>query len=152
MRQPITSAWSSTGSTLATTSARFWPWPRSTPPMPWRGPSPTGSPSGPSVPSTSPTSWRPGLGRCRNPDPCNSLVDTTATDEFEQQIGMAIGIGEIADLVDHQKTGAGIVTQSPAQGGIAVERGEVAEQLTGADEQHGVTVDEGLMGDVARER
>ena len=47
---------------------------------------------------------------------------------------------------------AGIVTQAPAQGGIAVERGEVAEQLTGADEQHGVTVDEGLMGDVARER
>jgi hypothetical protein len=48
-------------------------------------------------------------------------------------------IGEIADLVDHKKTGAGIVTQAPAQGGIAVERGEVAEQLTGADEQHGVT-------------
>jgi hypothetical protein len=36
--------------------------------------------------------------------------------------------------------------QAPAQGGIAVERGEVAEQLAGADEQHGVTVDEGLMG------
>jgi hypothetical protein len=41
------------------------------------------------------------------------------------------------------------VTQAPAQGGIAVERGEVAEQLTGADEQHGATVDEGLMGDVS---
>ena len=81
-----------------------------------------------------------------------AVVLVTATDEFEQQIGMAIGIGEIADLVDHQETGAGIVTQAPAQGGIAVERGEVAEQLTGADEQHGVTVDEGLMGDVARER
>ena len=81
-----------------------------------------------------------------------AVVLVTATDEFEQQIGMAIGIGEIADLVDHQKTGAGIVTQAPAQGGIAVESGEVAEQLTGADEQHGVTVDEGLMGDVARER
>jgi hypothetical protein len=32
-----------------------------------------------------------------------------AADEFEQQVGVAIGIGEIADLVDHQKTGAGIV-------------------------------------------
>src|ERR1700693_3012128 len=70
-----------------------------------------------------------------------AVVLVTATDEFEQQIGRAIGIGEIAALVDHQETGAGIVTQSPAQGGIAVERGEVAEQLTGADEQHGVTVD-----------
>src|SRR5580693_911328 len=35
-------------------------------------PSPTGSPSRPSVPSTSPTSWRPAPGRCRNPDHCNS--------------------------------------------------------------------------------
>ena len=57
----------------------LWPWPGSTPPMPWRVPSPTGSPSRPSVPSTSPTSWRPGPGRCRNPDPCNSLVDTTCS-------------------------------------------------------------------------
>jgi hypothetical protein len=48
--------------------------------------------------------------------------------------------------------GAGIVTQAPAQGGIAVECGELAEQLTGAGEQHGVTVDERLMGDVASER
>src|ERR1700693_2340549 len=37
------------------------------------------SPSRPSVPSTSPTSWRLGPGRCRNPDPCNSLVDTTCS-------------------------------------------------------------------------
>ena len=53
-----------------------------------------------------------------------AVVLVTATDEFEQQIGMAIGIGEIADLVDHQQTGSGIVPQAPAQGGIAVERGQ----------------------------
>jgi hypothetical protein len=35
-------------------------------------------------------------------------VLVTATDEFKQQIGMEIEIGEIADLVDHPKTGAGI--------------------------------------------
>src|ERR1700674_4548275 len=81
-----------------------------------------------------------------------AVVLVTAADELEQQVGMTIGIGEISDLVDHQKTGAGIVTQAPAQGGIAVECGELAEQLTGAGEQHGVTVDECLMGDVASER
>jgi len=59
-------------------------------------------------------------------------VLVTAADELEQQVGMAIGIGEISDFVDHQKTRAGIVTQAAAQGGIAVERGEVAAQLTGA--------------------
>ena len=78
-----------------------------------------------------------------------AVVLVPAADELEQQVGMAIGIGEISDLVDHQKTGAGIVTQTPAQGEIAVECGELAEQLTGAGEQHGVTVDECLMGDVA---
>ena len=41
--------------------------------------------------------------------------------------------------------------QAAAQGGIAVERGELAEQLAGAGEQHGVTVDHRLMGDVAGE-
>ena len=81
-----------------------------------------------------------------------AVVLVPAADELEQQVGMAIGIGEIADLVDHQKTGAGIMTQAPAQGGITVECGELAEQLAGAGEQHGVTVDEGLMGDVASER
>src|SRR5258706_4330433 len=81
-----------------------------------------------------------------------AVVLVTAADEFEQQVGMAIGIGEISDLVDHQKTGAGIVTQASAQGRIAVERGEVAKQLTGAGGQHGVTVDEWLIGDIASER
>ena len=52
-----------------------------------------------------------------------AVVLVPAADKLEQQVGMAIGIGEISDLVDHQKTGAGIVTQAPAQGGIAVERG-----------------------------
>jgi hypothetical protein len=44
------------------------------------------------------------------------------------------------------------VVQAPAQGGIAVERCMIAEQLAGAGEQHGMAEDHGLMGDVARER
>src|ERR1700686_3667771 len=76
MRQPIMTAWSSAGLTPATTSARSWLWPRSIPSMPWRVPSPTGSPSRPSAPSTSPTSWRPAAGRCRNLDHYNSPVAT----------------------------------------------------------------------------
>jgi hypothetical protein len=44
-----------------------------------------------------------------------AVVLVPAADELEQQVGMAIGIGEISDLVDHQKTGAGIVAQAPAQ-------------------------------------
>jgi hypothetical protein len=51
-----------------------------------------------------------------------------AADEFEQQIGMAVGIGEVSDLVDDQETGAGIMAQAAAQSGVAIEGGEVAEQ------------------------
>src|SRR5499427_2530242 len=47
--------------------------------MLWRALSPMGSPSRLSAPSTSPTSWRPELGRCRNLDPCNSPVATTCS-------------------------------------------------------------------------
>src|ERR1700688_2161097 len=43
------------------------------------------------------------------------------------------------------------MTQASAQGGVAVERGEIAEQLPGAGEQYGVSVDQRVMGDVARE-
>ncbi len=75
-----------------------------------------------------------------------------AADELEQQVGMTVGVGEITDLVDDEEVGASIVAQAPTQGGITVERGEVAEQLAGAGEQHGVAVDQGLMGDVAGER
>jgi len=77
--EPITMAWSSAGLTPATTSARSWLWPRSTPPMSWPAPSPTGSPSRPSAPSTSPTSGRPEPVRCRSPDHCNSPVATTCS-------------------------------------------------------------------------
>jgi hypothetical protein len=45
---------------------------------------------------------------------------------------MAVGIGEIADLVDGEEIGSCIVAQAAAQGGIAVESGEIAEQLSGA--------------------
>src|SRR6202030_3512200 len=79
MRQPITTAWSSAGSMPATTSAKSWRWPRSIPSMSSPAPSPTGSLSRPSAPSTSPTSWRPAPARCRSLDHCNSPAATTCS-------------------------------------------------------------------------
>ena len=76
----------------------------------------------------------------------------TAADELEQEIGVAVGIGEISDLIDGEEVGVSIVAQAPTQRGIAVECGEIAEQLSGAGEQHGVSVDHGLMGEVAGKR
>ena len=43
---------------------------------------------------------------------------------------------------------SGIVTQAALQGGIAVQRAKITEQLAGAGEQHGLAVDHCLMCDV----
>jgi hypothetical protein len=43
------------------------------------------------------------------------------------------------------------VTQAPAQRGVTVQGGQFAEQLTGGGKQHGVAVDERLVGDIARQ-
>src|SRR6201996_7537186 len=40
------------------------------------------------------------------------------------------------------------MAQAALQGGIAVQRAEIAEQLAGASEQHGVAIEHRLMGDV----
>ena len=43
------------------------------------------------------------------------------------------------------------MTKAPAQGGVAVQSGEFAEQLTGRGKQHGVAVNDRMVGDVARQ-
>src|SRR5262245_5895909 len=74
MPRPTTTASSRSGSTHATTSARSWRWPRSTPPTALPAPSPTASRSRPSAPSTSPTSWRRAPARSPSPVPYSSPV------------------------------------------------------------------------------
>jgi hypothetical protein len=39
----------------------------------------------------------------------------TARDELEQQIGMAVRVGEISDLVDDQECRVDIMAQPPSQ-------------------------------------
>src|SRR5499433_569109 len=72
MLRPITTASSRSGSTPATTSARSWRWPRSTPPTASPAPSPMASRSRPSAPSTSPTSWSRVLARSPSLVHCSS--------------------------------------------------------------------------------
>src|SRR3954453_4788350 len=43
-----------------------------------------------------------------------------AGDQFEHQVGMAVGVGEVADFIDHQQLRPGIVAEAASQGGIAV--------------------------------
>lgn len=52
-----------------------------------------------------------------------------AVDQFEEQIGMAVRIGQVANLVDDQERRCGVVAQSTAQSRIAIEGGEIIEKL-----------------------
>ena len=61
------------------------------------------------------------------------LVATTH--QLEQQIGVAIGVRQVADLVDQQQIGRGLVAQAAPQGRIAVQRRQIAQQMSGGDEE-----------------
>src|SRR5208283_4244014 len=80
-----------------------------------------------------------------------ALALITPRDQFEHEVGMAVGIGEIPDFVDHQQLRARIVAQAASQRGIAIERAKVAEQLARAGEQDRVPLDQRLVSDVLRQ-
>ena len=75
-----------------------------------------------------------------------ALVLIASRDQFEHQVGVAIGVGEIADLIDDQELRTGVMAQTAAQGGIAIQCREITEQLAGAGEQHGMALDQRLVG------
>ena len=64
---------------------------------------------------------------------------------------MAVGVREVADLVDHQQIGCAIATQSQAQGRVAVEAGQIAQQLAGGGKQHVMALEDGLVRDILRD-
>src|SRR5262249_2833064 len=71
-----------------------------------------------------------------------------ARDELEEEVGVAVGVGEIADLLDDEEGRTYVAAQAPAQCGIALERGEIAEHVTVGGEQHGMSGGGGLGGEV----
>jgi len=72
--------------------------------------------------------------------------------DLEQQVGVAVGIGEVADLVDEQHLRAGVVVDAPAQSALAVLRGEVAEHGGCIGHQRGVPAQQALVQQVLCDR
>ena len=71
-----------------------------------------------------------------------------AGDDVEQQIGMAVAVGQVSDLVDHQQVLAGVEAQPALKQGVAVEGGELAEHAGRGGEAHGVALEDGAVGDI----
>src|SRR5262249_57309417 len=56
-----------------------------------------------------------------------------AGDELEEEVGVAVGVGKVADLIDDEEAQTYVTAQAPAQCGIALESGEIAEHVTGGE-------------------
>ena len=63
-----------------------------------------------------------------------------SADQLEQHVGVAVGVGEISDLVDDQEGWGGVMAEAAAQGRGAVDRRQISEQLAGAGEQGGMAL------------
>src|SRR5262245_50610472 len=68
-----------------------------------------------------------------------------ARDELEEEVGMAVGIGEVADLIDDEEEGTCVMAQPPAQCGVAVTRSEFAYDVAGRCKQQGMAVANGWL-------
>ncbi len=77
------------------------------------------------------------------------LLLVAARDDLEQQIGMAVGIGEVADLIDDKQPGPGIQSQATAKCVVPVLGGQFVEHGGGVGEQHRMAGQHRLVGDIA---
>ena len=74
----------------------------------------------------------------------------TAVDDVEQQVGVAIAVGEIAHFIDDQHVRMRIVFQPTPQCVVTVLSGQVSKHLGGVDEQRAMPLHHGMVGDVLR--
>ena len=58
----------------------------------------------------------------------NGRGEVPAGDDLEEEVGVAVVVVEVSDLVDCQKLRAGEATQSPGEGGVGVLGGEFVER------------------------
>ena len=61
---------------------------------------------------------------------------------------MAVGVGQIADLVDCEDRWLCVVVEAAAQRGVAVQCSKIAKQAARSGEQCGVSCEQRLVGDV----
>ena len=69
-------------------------------------------------------------------------------DDLEEQVGIAVVVGQVSHLIDTQEVRAGEASQAPGQRRIGVLGGEFVEHVGGVDEACGMAAKHGLMGEV----
>ena len=77
--------------------------------------------------------------------------EVPAGDDLEEEVGIAVVVVEVPDLVDGQKLRAGEATQSPGEGGVGVLSGEFVKHVGGGGESGGEAVEDGVVEEVLHE-
>lgn len=71
-----------------------------------------------------------------------------AADDLEEQVGVAVVVGQVAQFVDALQLGPAVVADASLQGARAVPGGEIVEHLAGGDEADRGTGEQGLVGQI----
>ena len=75
-----------------------------------------------------------------------------AGDDLEEEVGIAVVVGEVSDLVDGEELRSGEATQPPGQGGVGVLGGEFVEHVRGGGEACGEAVEHAMVEEVFHQR
>ena len=67
----------------------------------------------------------------------DGVVEVSACDDLEEEVGIAVVVVEVSDLVDGEELGAGEATQSAGEGCVGVLGGELVEHVRGGGESGG---------------
>ena len=79
-------------------------------------------------------------------------VFVAAADDLEEEISVTAVLREVADLVDHEETGAcGVVVQAAIETARRFLSAEIEEKLRGRHEEHGVAGVDRFVRDVLRD-
>jgi hypothetical protein len=72
-------------------------------------------------------------------------------DDLEEEVGIAVGVREIAHLVDAQKSRQRVAPHSAPECGGALLRREIREHVAGAGDADGVALHERVVSEVAED-
>ena len=81
-------------------------------------------------------------------DERRARVGVAARRDLEEQVGVAIAVGQVPQLVDDEEARFRVMHQPPGQCHRAILAGKIVEHLTGGGESHGVSAEDGLVSDV----
>src|SRR5277367_3806767 len=77
-----------------------------------------------------------------------ALLFVASADELEEQVGVSVVEGEVADLVEDEQSDVGVVAQASLECARGLLCAEVEQSLCGGDEEDGAPGEDGVVGEI----